>query len=65
MDDANKITHATKDADGKVAIISGTRCSASWCSDNGCIFPECASFSGEKFSTEKQARQAYPNLEMV
>ena len=58
-------TYATKIESGKIAVINGTACSEGYCREYGCAFPDCATFSGEEFDTEEQAKQAHPDLELV
>ena len=58
-------TYATKIESGKIAVINGTVCSEGYCREDGCAFPDCATFSGEEFDTEEQAKQAYPDLQLV
>ena len=60
-----KQTYATKNNNGNIAIINGTRCAKGYCQEYGCAFPACATFSGEEFSTLDQAKQKYPELEIV
>ena len=57
-------TYATKTEDG-IEIIDGTCCMPDYCRELGCDFPACATFSGEIFATEEEARGAYQDLEMV
>ena len=66
MKGMNKQTkYATKIDNGNIAIINGTRCEIGYCKEYGCSFPYCATFSGEEFSSLDQAKQKYPELEIV
>ena len=58
-------TYATKIESGKIAIIHGTDCSSGYCREYGCDFPNCATFGGEEFNTEEEAKQAHSDFESV
>ena len=60
-----RTTYATKIDNGNIAIINGTACSQKYCSEYGCVFPDCATFSGEEFTTLEQAKEKYPELDIV
>ncbi len=57
--------YATKKESGKIAIINGTSCSEGYCREHGCDFPNCATFSGEEFDTEDEAKATYPDMELA
>ena len=59
-----KKEHATI-KDGKIAIINGTRCHQTYCSEYGCDFPNCATFSGEEFDSIDDAKKKYKDIEIV
>jgi len=61
---SDKKTYGTW-ANGKIQIINGTSCSKGYCTQQGCDFPDCATFNGEKFKSVKDAEKIYTDFELV
>lgn len=52
------------EVDGKFCVITGVKCSPTYCAEMGCDFPNCADI-GESFDSLELAKQAYPDLKVA